>query len=233
MEAIILAGGFGTRLRHVVTDVPKPMAPMDDNGTPFLNVLLDKLMAAGFTRVILSTGYMRDKIRAYYGLKYGKLDVSYSEEETPLFTGGAIKKALRQCAKDSVFVLNGDTCFDVDFSQMRLLFQTSEADVVMAIKWMDDCSRYGTVERNGGRIVSFHEKLAQTKGWINGGCYCLKRELLEPEAEKFSFEKYMEDNIDKKKIVGYESGGFFIDIGVPEDYYMARELYGIKPSGSV
>ena len=103
----------------------------------------------------------------------------------------------------------------------------------MAIKWMDDCSRYGTVERDGERIVSFHEKLAQTKGWINGGCYCLKRKLLEPEDEKFSFEKYMEDNVGKKKIVGYESGGFFIDIGVPEDYYMARELYGIKPSGSV
>ena len=71
----------------------------------------------------------------------------------------------------------------------------------MAIKWMDDCSRYGTVERSGGRIVSFHEKLAQTKGWINGGCYCLKRELLELEAEKFSFEKYMEDNIDKKILI--------------------------------
>lgn len=228
MEAIILAGGFGTRLRHVVTDVPKPMAPMDDKGTPFLNVLLDKLVVAGFTHVVLSTGYMRDKIKSHYGFKYGKLEVSYSEEETPLLTGGAIKKALTQCAEDSVFILNGDTYFDVDFLQMHSLFQASKADVVMAIKWMNDCSRYGTVGRDGERVVSFHEKFAQIEGWINGGCYCIESSLLKTEGEKFSFEKYMEDNVENKKIIGYESGGFFIDIGIPEDYYIARGLYGMN-----
>lgn len=225
MEAIILAGGFGTRLRHVISDVPKPMAPMDDEGTPFLNVLLDKLLTAGFAHVVLSTGYMRDRVRAYYGSQYGKLVISYSEEETPLFTGGAIKKALTQCTEDMVFVLNGDTWFDLDFLQMKMLSKTSEADVVMALKWMNDCTRYGTVCLRGDRIVSFREKKEKAKGWINGGCYCIKKMLLEAESEKFSFEKYLEDNVDKKKIVGYEGNGFFIDIGIPEDYFLARKIY--------
>lgn len=228
MEAIILAGGFGTRLRHVISDVPKPMAPMDDEGTPFLSVLLDKLMTAGFTHVVLSTGYMRDRVRAYYGSQYRKLVISYSEEETPLFTGGAIKKALTQCTENMVFVLNGDTWFDLDFIQMKRLFKTSDADVVMALKWMNDCTRYGTVCLQDDRVVSFREKEETTGGWINGGCYCLKRILLESESEKFSFEKYLEDNVGKKKIVGYKGDGFFIDIGIPADYFFARKIYGAK-----
>lgn len=228
MEAIILAGGFGTRLRHVISDLPKPMAPMDDEGTPFLSVLLDKLLTAGFTHVVLSTGYMRDRVRAYYGSQYRKLVISYSEEETPLFTGGAIKKALTQCTENMVFVLNGDTWFDLDFIQMKRLFKTSDADVVMALKWMNDCTRYGTVCLQDDRVVSFREKEETTGGWINGGCYCLKRILLESESEKFSFEKYLEDNVGKKKIVGYKGDGFFIDIGIPADYFFARKIYGAK-----
>lgn len=228
MEAIILAGGFGTRLRHVISDLPKPMAPMDDEGTPFLSVLLDKLLTAGFTHVVLSTGYMRDRVRAYYGSQYRKLVISYSEEETPLFTGGAIKKALTQCTENMVFVLNGDTWFDLDFIQMKRLFKTSDADVVMALKWMNDCARYGTVCLQDDRVVSFREKEETTGGWINGGCYCLKRILLESESEKFSFEKYLEDNVGKKKIVGYKGDGFFIDIGIPADYFFARKIYGVK-----
>ena len=228
MEAIILAGGFGTRLRHVISDLPKPMAPMDDEGTPFLSVLLDKLLTAGFTHVVLSTGYMRDRVRAYYGSQYRKLVISYSEEETPLFTGGAIKKALTQCTENMVFVLNGDTWFDLDFIQMKRLFKTSDADVVMALKWMNDCTRYGTVCLQDDRVVSFREKEETIGGWINGGCYCLKRILLESESEKFSFEKYLEDNVGKKKIVGYKGDGFFIDIGIPADYFFARKIYGAK-----
>lgn len=225
MEAIILAGGFGTRLQHIVSDVPKPMAPMDDVQTPFLSVLLDKLLRYGFRKIILSTGYMHDKIEGYFGDAYKGAQLIYSEEKTPLFTGGAIKKALALCDEENVFVLNGDTYFDVDFSQMKRDFVESKADVSIAVKEMKDFDRYGTVVLKGKHVRAFREKEQQSSGWINGGIYCIRRNLLNEAEDKFSFEKYLETHVQKLEIIAYLSDGFFIDIGIPEDYFQARNRY--------
>ena len=225
MEAIILAGGFGTRLQHIVSDVPKPMAPMDKQGTPFLAILLDCLYEAQFSRIVLSTGYMKEKIRTYFGVQYRGMELLYSEEDTPLLTGGAIKKALTYCESDSVFILNGDTYFEVDFAGMRKISQEQNADVVIAVKEMKNFDRYGTIVSDGIRVLEFQEKRYQSSGWINGGIYSVRRNLFNEVEERFSFEKYLEKEVRHLNIVTYLSNGFFIDIGVPQDYFYAQERY--------
>ena len=225
MEAIILAGGFGTRLKHIVSDAPKPMAPIDDMGTPFLSILLDKLFRYGFEKIILSTGYMHNKIEEYFGDSYRGVRLIYSEEKMPLLTGGAIKKALSCCEEENVFVLNGDTYFDVDFSQMKREFEESKADISIAVKQMKDFDRYGTVVLEGKQVHAFREKQHQLNGWINGGVYCLRKDLLDSAEDTFSFEQYLETHVRSLSITAYVSDGFFIDIGIPDDYFHARMKY--------
>lgn len=233
MEAIILAGGFGTRLQHIVSDVPKPMAPMDKQGTPFLAILLDCLYEAQFSRIVLSTGYMKEKIRMYFGVQYRGMELLYSEEDTPLLTGGAIKKALTYCESDSVFILNGDTYFEVDFAGMRKISQEQNADVVIAVKEMKNFDRYGTIVSDGIRVLEFQEKRYQSSGWINGGIYLVRRNLFSNVEERFSFENYLEKKVRHLNIIAYPSDSFFIDIGVPQDYFHARELYQADELGRV
>lgn len=228
MEAIILAGGFGTRLRHVVSDVPKPMAPMNDSGKPFLSVLLKKLSEEGITHVVLSTGYMSEVIETYFGNNYAGIRIDYSVEKTPLFTGGAVKLALSKCQEDTLFVLNGDTYFDVDLAAMFAFHTEQRADFTVAIKEMHDFDRYGTVEVQDGRIISFREKQYREDGWINGGIYCLKRSFLADfPMTKFSLEKdFMEKKLSEINMMAFPSEGYFIDIGIPEDYALARKQFG-------
>lgn len=233
LEAIVLAGGFGTRLRHIVSDVPKPMAPMDAQGTPFLSILLDQLQAQGCGHVVLSTGYMSEVIEQYFGFSYRGMQLTYSVEQTPLFTGGAVKLALTHCTAENVFVLNGDTYFDVALGKMLGQHQAQQADFTVAVKEMRDFERYGTVEISDGRITAFREKQPCKLGWINGGVYCMKRGLLDGvQAEKFSLEKdFMEPQVGKIQMMAFPSDGYFIDIGVPEDYRRAQTYFqsgGVK-----
>ena len=225
MEAIVLAGGFGTRLRSAVSDVPKPMAPMDEKGTPFLKVLFDFLKRNGITHIVLSIGYMGDIIKDYFGEAYQGISIDYSSEDTPLLTGGAIKKAIAGCVDTDVFVLNGDTFFDVDLAEMMRKHQAEHADLTIAVKEKFDFDRYGTVDFDEERITAFKEKTYCKAGWINGGIYCMKKVLLSSvDAQKFSFEKdFMEKQVDNIKIIPFQSEGYFIDIGVPEDYYLAKK----------
>lgn len=219
MEAIVLAGGFGTRLAHIVSDVPKPMAPVCER--PFLRYILDDLQQQGIERVVLAVGYKQEAIRSFFGARYRGMELLYSAEEEPLLTGGAIKKALRLCRDDRVFVINGDTYFGVDLREMAGI----SATVVVAVRHMTDFSRYGTVSVEKGRIVGFQEKQPCREGLINGGVYLLDRSLLKQKpVDRFSFEQdILEAECDKLRIAAYESDGFFIDIGVPEDYMMAQE----------
>ena len=220
MEAIVLAGGFGTRLAHIVSDVPKPMAPVC--GRPFLRYILDDLQRQGIERVVLAVGYKREAICGFFGESYRGMELIYSAEETPLLTGGAIKKALRLCRDNRVFVINGDTYFAVNLREMVGV----SAPVVVAVRHMTDFTRYGTVMVEKGRIVAFQEKRPCHEGLINGGIYLLDRLLLEEKAEdKFSFEEdVLEAECGALRIAAYESGGCFIDIGVPEDYVAAQKL---------
>lgn len=223
MEAIVLAGGFGTRLAHIVSDVPKPMAPVC--GRPFLRFILDDLQAKGVCRVILAVGYLQDVIRSYFSSSYRGMELLYSSEDEPLFTGGAIKKALTLCREERVLVVNGDTYFDVSFDKMEQI----DAPLVMAVKRLRDFSRYGTVSIDAGKITGFHEKKPCKEGLINGGIYLIRRDLLDSISEKkFSFEQeILEKKYTEMEMAAYESQGYFIDIGVPEDYAAAQET--MKP----
>ncbi|MDD3346468.1 HAD-IIIA family hydrolase [Oscillibacter sp.] len=220
-EAIVLAGGFGTRLAHIVSDVPKPMAPVC--GRPFLRFLLDDLQQKGTERVILATGYKHSCIEDFFGTHYRGMEILYSPENTPLGTGGAIKQALSLCREDWVAVLNGDTYFDVDFAALE---QAKRPDaIVLAAKRMHDFDRYGALELTGGAVTAFREKAPCREGLINGGVYLMERTSMEsvPE-EQFSFETaVLEPLAQRRNVLAVESGGYFIDIGVPEDYATAQE----------
>lgn len=219
MEAIVLAGGFGTRLAHIISDVPKPMAPVC--GRPFLRFILDDLQSKGIERVILAVGYLHDIIYNFFGNQYRGMEILYSLEDTPLFTGGAIKKALELCKEDRVLVVNGDTYFEADIQKMYAI----EAPLVMAVKRLKNFSRYGTVLVEQGNITGFKEKQPCTEGLINGGIYLIRRNLLRNIAKtRFSFEtEILEAYYKDISIVAIESEGYFIDIGIPEDYAIAQK----------
>lgn len=225
MEAIVLAGGFGTRLRQVVSDVPKPMAPMDDKGTPFLTFILNDLHKAGFSHVVLAVGYMHEVIIHYYGYSYKGMRISYSIEDKPLLTGGAIRQAMSICHEDMVFVLNGDTYFQVDYDRMVDYCKQKNVDVLLSLKEMNDFDRYGTIEEKCDRITSFNEKKYSHYGFINGGVYYMNRMLLKGKYEKFSFEEYLSFNVERLNIYGIKNRGFFVDIGIPSDYEVARKYF--------
>lgn len=149
-------------------------------------------------------------------------------EHTPLLTGGAVKLALERCTEPDVFVLNGDTYFDVDLPAMLAQHQMRQADFTMAVKHMRDFDRYGTVVYDVEGIHAFHEKGPCQDGWINGGVYCLQRHVLEGvSVVKFSLEQdFLEQQVGKLSLQAFPSEGYFIDIGVPEDYYRAKEMFG-------
>lgn len=222
MEAIVLAGGFGTRLNHIVNGVPKPMAPI--NGKPFLEYILDDLLNKGVVKVIMAVGYKHESIMEHFGKRYKGISIDYSIEESPLFTGGAIKLALRMCHNQEVFVINGDTYFNVNLLEMKNIHQKYAADLTIAIKKMFEFDRYGTVESLNSRIIQFKEKTYQESGFINGGVYLMSRNILETvEEDKFSFETdFMEKRTNEINIFEYNCNGYFIDIGIPEDYYKAQ-----------
>ena len=230
MEAIVLAGGFGTRLSTVVSDVPKPMAPI--NGRPFLEYLLNDLSEKGINRVILAVGYKKEIIKSHFKEKYKNIDIIYSDEDIPLGTGGAIKKALILAKDENIFIINGDTFFDVDLKEMYQFHKKNSSKLTLAIKGMEKFDRYGSLILEEDRIIKFEEKKYNDKGYINGGIYLINKELLnEKEKESFSFEKEILENENLKiEKYGYKSEGYFIDIGIPEDYYKYIELKAPKIS---
>jgi D-glycero-alpha-D-manno-heptose 1-phosphate guanylyltransferase len=228
MEAIVLAGGFGTRLKQIVPDLPKPMAPIA--GRPFLEILLAALARKGFTRVVLSLGFMADKIVAHFGDRYAGMELVYEVEHQPLGTGGAIRAALLRCAADHVFVFNGDTYLDLEVDELESLWQRSRRPVIV-VREVPDTARFGRVEMNNGRISSFLEKGLPGAGLINAGCYVLPQGALDafPLGLNFSIEtEYLSKELGRTSIDGFVTRGRFIDIGVPEDYARAQvELVGL------
>jgi D-glycero-alpha-D-manno-heptose 1-phosphate guanylyltransferase len=232
-EAIILAGGFGTRLKEVVSDLPKPMAPVD--GKPFLAHLLDYLKSYHIQRVIISTGHLADKISSYFGNEYEEMEIVYSHEDAPMGTGGGIKLAIQKCKSDVVLVLNGDSFFDIDINEFYAKHRWERADFSIALRKVPNAARYGTIGLiDENKILFFKEKTGEEKeGVINGGVYLLNRELFlknTPLGEPFSLEQdFFESFINRFMFNGYLSKGYFIDIGIPEDYKKAQhELAGLK-----
>ena len=225
MEAIILAGGFGTRLAQVVKDVPKPMAPVA--GKPFLQYVADDLINQGVDQLVFAVCYKKECIMDYFGRKYRSTDVIYSVEAAPLLTGGAIRQALSLCRENRVFVVNGDTFFHVDLQALRRFSERSEKLITIAVREMWDFSRYGKVEVNENKeVTAFFEKQFCEHGYINGGIYDLQRISLNDCPLKFSMEDELFPSLLQSGQIGaFASDGLFIDIGIPEDYWRAQELF--------
>ena len=228
-EAIILAGGFGTRLKEVIgDDIPKPMAPVNDR--PFLEYILAYLDKWGVERVIMATGYKHEVIENHFKERYKEIEIVYSVEEEPLGTGGAVKKAMEYVNGYSCYVINGDTYFDVNLWKLATSFRAKEAEAMMALRKMGDVSRYGTVKIDlDNRITEFTEKGTQSgMGFINGGTYILARKaFLDMDLpDKFSLEKdFFEKYYNKQPIFGVRCYSYFLDIGIPEDYEEAADAF--------
>ena len=222
MECVVLAGGKGTRLRSVVSDLPKCMAPVA--GRPFLAWLLDDLREAGFDHIILSLGYKHEAVEAWVATRPDRDSITCVVEEEPLGTGGGVRLALRQAREDAVFILNGDTFFGIDYPAMQAFHRQSGAQATLALKPLRDFDRYGEVSLDGeGRITAFREKRPCAEGLINGGVYLLQRDALAEMPERFSLEKdYFEPKAESAGLAGFRSEGYFIDIGIPADYARAQ-----------
>lgn len=225
MEAVILSGGKGTRLQSVIKDIPKTMA--DVNGTPFLETTLQWLNSFNINKVILAVGYKKEYIKKYFGNNYKNINLIYSEEEEPLGTGGAIKKALKECVDDNVIVMNGDVLARVDLNKMYEKHLSLGSVMTIAVKEMTNFDRFGVVKFNKDRITRFEEKKYAEKGFMNTGIYIMNKDIFENKIEDKSFSienDYLSKYIDKDKISPFIFAGEFIDIGIPEDYQKIQAM---------
>nr|WP_308758073.1 nucleotidyltransferase family protein [uncultured Bacteroides sp.] len=227
MEVIILAGGFGTRLRSVVSEVPKCMAPVGEK--PFLWYLLKYLTHYDVSRVILSVGYLREIIYKWIDEVRGEFpfEFDYAVEEVPLGTGGGIRLALQKAEEEELVILNGDTFFDVDLAELMVEHKRMDGHLTIALKLMKKIDRYGTVDLSSdGHIITFHEKSYCKEGLINGGVYVINKRKLSlcDQPEKFSFEIAIVKKLcELGTLYGVVFDGYFKDIGIPEDYKQANE----------
>ncbi|HEX7846233.1 MAG TPA: HAD-IIIA family hydrolase [Chitinophagaceae bacterium] len=223
-EAIILAGGLGTRLRDTVPDLPKCMAPVA--GRPFLFHVINYLRGQGVEKFIFSLGHMHEIIEDYLNTQFSTLNFQCSIEEEPLGTGGAIQLACSKATEKNVLVTNGDTLYKADIAKGSLFHQQHKAECTLLLKPMKSFDRYGVVELdNNNAVMSFKEKAFYETGNINGGIYLLNvaNFLSEQFPVKFSFEKdYLETFYKERRIYGQVQDEYFIDIGIPEDYNRAQ-----------
>ncbi len=222
MEAIVLAGGLGTRLREIISDLPKSMAPIA--GHPFLEILLGNLEKKGFNRIIFSLGYKADIITKHFGSKFGNMELCYEVESSPLGTGGAIRASLMHCQGDHAFIFNGDTFLDLEVDQIEALWNAYKKPIIVA-REIQDTQRYGQLCVESNRIIEFTYKAISGPGLINAGCYVLPRDALDSFelGHAFSLEKdFMSIYVKKTYVATFISKGFFIDIGIPSDYERAQ-----------
>lgn len=228
--AIVLAGGLGTRLRSVVSDVPKPLAPI--HGRPFLAYLLDYLGGHGIRRVTLAVGYRGGQVEEGFGESHGPLALTYSYEDEPLGTGGAVRQALNVVnADEPAWVINGDTFFACDLGACAKTHRDATADVTLALKRVAVADRYGLVEvGDSGLVDRFREKRPGAGGLINAGVYLLEPGALlrfDLPAPAFSLERdFLEAHLLDLRVAASVQDGYFVDIGIPEDYARAQAYFG-------
>jgi D-glycero-alpha-D-manno-heptose 1-phosphate guanylyltransferase len=224
MEAIILAGGLGTRLRSAVPDLPKCMAPI--NSVPFISYLIDNLINEGVTKFIFSLGYKSELFISLLEEKLPMKNYLIVIEDEPLGTGGAIKLACKKAKDENVIALNGDSLFKVNLKELMHFHLEKKSRCTLALKPMQNFERYGSVEIDAvQKINSFKEKQFITKGCINGGVYAIEvASFLQKSLEdKFSMEQdYLEKYSGEGNFYGFVQEGYFIDIGIPEDFVRAQ-----------
>jgi len=231
ITAVILAGGFGTRLRSVVSDRPKVMAEI--NCRPFLSHLLEQIAKVGIGRVIVSTGYMSEYIEEHIGLMHKGLLVGYSREETPLGTGGALKLAAHMLKTKYCLVMNGDSYAEFDPVSLLTAHEKSSAKITLVIKAVVDSSRYGKVHiGEDNTIEAFTEKSGVTEGGlVNAGIYLINTTEIQgiPDGKPYSLEYDFFPSMIGKGINGCEISGRFIDIGTPKSYVQAEKFFAKSP----
>lgn len=221
-EAIIIAGGFGSRLKKVVSNLPKPMAPVA--GRPFLEILLNNFAQNGFNRIILALGFMADTIINHFGQKFAGMEIVYVREDIPLGTGGAVKLAMKASFQDHVFIFNGDSFLNLEIDKVEHQWKLHKLPIIVGCN-VPDTTRYGRLLTKSGMVVGFSEKGIIGPGLINAGCYILNRGQLNdfPDNVAFSLETDFFSKIVTKSAVNlFVSSGYFIDIGIPEDYARAQ-----------
>jgi len=225
MKAIILVGGEGTRLRPLTYSVVKPMVPVANR--PFIEHVILKLAAHGINDIVLAMGYKPDSIFSYFKDGAGEgIKLTYSLEETPLGTAGAVKNAGGH-VEDTFFVLNGDTFSDIDYTEMLSLHRRNRAKATIALSYVDDPTRFGVVETDeNGRVKAFIEKPAWenvTSHWINAGVYILEPQVLEciPGNQFFMFEKGVFPHLLERgeRVFAHASKAYWIDMGRPSQYH--------------
>ena len=226
MQAVLLTGGLGTRLRSVINDRPKPLAPVA--GRPFLEYVVRELAASGIRELVFAAGYRGEMIQEAFGdgSRLG-VRISYAFEETLLGTGGAVRNAAPFLTDPYFFVLNGDTFYRMDYGALLCLRGERDLDLALVLRRVEDISRYGEAVLEDGRLARFNEKTGERRpGTINGGVYLMSRALLdEIPPGKVSLEQdlipaWMREG---RRLGGMVSDGYFIDIGVPEDYFRFQE----------
>lgn len=225
VTAIILAGGLGTRLRSVLADRPKVLAPVA--GRPFLTYLLDQLRRIGVSQAVLSTGHLAEQFAEAIGDDYRGMQIRYAQEESPLGTGGAIKFAGQLVDTPHLLVMNGDSYFDADLRSYIEWHIAGEHDVSLLLVKVPDASRFGTVQRKLLDVIAFLEKQPQpTPGEINAGVYVFRREMLaEIPDGKCSIERDVFPQwLGKYRVRAWVTDGEFIDIGVPDDYQRSHDF---------
>lgn len=225
-EAVILAGGKGTRLSTILQDIPKPMAPV--NGKPFLEYLISNLYDHGIRHFILSVGYIHQNIIDCFGNKFRDANITYVIENEALGTGGAIKLAAKYTKNDKFWILNGDTYVDIELDEFFI--KNKHLQMSIGLIKMKNFDRFGVVETGDTFITGFREKKYTEVGYINAGIYLMSQSFIEnyfPSTKVFSFEK----EVLEKKIINigfHKSDAQFIDIGVPEDYFWVQKLFTNK-----
>jgi NDP-sugar pyrophosphorylase family protein len=232
IPALILAGGLGTRLRGVLADRPKVLAPIA--GRPFLSYLLDQLEAAGVRRVVLCSGHQGDQLETAFGGRYRRLVLSYSRESEPLGTGGALRLAVPSVSGDWLLALNGDSYVDCPLQEFSAWHQQHAFAGSILLTRVADAGRFGTVTvAAGGAIQSFQEKRGLPEpGWINGGIYLLSRRLVAalPQGRAVSLEREAFPAWLAEGLGGYQRTAPFLDIGTPESLARAEAfLKALRP----
>ncbi len=223
MRAIILAGGFGTRLKSVVPDLPKPMAKIA--GRPFLEYVMDRLIFSGVTEIILSVGYRSSVIMEHFADEYRGITISYAVETDPLGTGGAIANALQDRGDEPALVINGDTLLDLDYEELIAWYKSMPTKIAMVLKVVPDVSRYGSVLLSDGRVTGFQEKGQRGSGLINAGVYIIHPGVFAQFNlfGRFAFESdLLQMHCEELSPRAFVTDAYFIDIGIPEDFKRAQ-----------
>jgi D-glycero-alpha-D-manno-heptose 1-phosphate guanylyltransferase len=234
LTVAVLAGGFGTRLRSVVADQPKVLAAV--NGRPFLAFLLEQLVAAGISRAVVCTGYLGEQVQAEFGSSFGSLRLSYSQEPSPLGTGGALRLAMAQFESETILVMNGDSFCQTNLDHLWMFHSAHRAEASLVLTHVQDSGRYGQVRIDDtGQIHGFDEKSEATEhGWINAGIYLINRKLLETIAlgREVSLEREVFPSWVQRRFFGFINDGRFLDIGTPKSYVEAQTFFSQHTEGT-